>query len=150
VKLKSVEEILEFAVRREEEEAKFYGRFAERAASGGMKLLLYDLEREEQKHKKLLEEIASGKAVPLVLENIPDLKISDYALDEPVDAESNFQDLLIFAAKKEARAAALYEQLGRHALSPEHKRLFEFLVQQEKSHKLKLEQEYEKHVLQED
>jgi rubrerythrin len=62
----------------------------------------------------------------------------------------NFQDLLIFAAKKEKKAADLYIDLAKRSLSKEQKALFEFLAKQEKSHKLRLELEYEKHVLWED
>jgi len=40
--------------------------------------------------------------------------------------------------------------MERKVKNKELKRLFEFLIQQEKSHKLKLEEEYEKHVLEED
>jgi rubrerythrin len=62
----------------------------------------------------------------------------------------NLQDLLIFAAKKEAKAVQLYTRLAGQSKNREQKDLFEFLVKQEKSHKLKLEMEYEKHILQED
>jgi len=62
----------------------------------------------------------------------------------------NFQDLLIFAAKKEKRAALLYSDLAKKSLNREQKSLFEFLAKQEKAHKLRLELEYEKHVLWED
>jgi len=41
----------------------------------------------------------------------------------------------------------LYSDLERKVSKKELKKLFEFLTQQEKSHKLKLEEEYEKHVL---
>ena len=61
-----------------------------------------------------------------------------------------FQDLLIFAAKKEQEAVDLYSNLEENAEDDELKKLFQFLVQQEKAHKLKLEKEYEEHVLEED
>jgi rubrerythrin len=61
-----------------------------------------------------------------------------------------FQDLLIFAAKKEQEAVDLYSNLEENAEDDELKKLFQFLAQQEKAHKLKLEKEYEEHVLEED
>jgi rubrerythrin len=62
----------------------------------------------------------------------------------------DFQDLLIFAAKKEQKAMELYSDLADKSKKKEQKKLFDFLAMQEKSHKLKLETEYEKHVLWED
>ena len=84
------------------------------------------------------------------MKKVTDLKISDYLVEEPPDAEMNFQDLLIFAAKKEQKAAELYSELARKSDPKDQKKLFEFMAAQEKSHKLKLEAEYEKRVLQED
>ena len=60
-----------------------------------------------------------------------------------------FQDLLIFAAKKEQQAVELYTSMKAAVDSDELKKMFDFLVEQEKEHKLKLETEYEKHVLEE-
>ena len=79
-----------------------------------------------------------------------DLKISDYLIEEPLAPDMNFQDLLIFAAKKEKKAADLYSDLAKRAVLDDHRVLFEFLAKQEKVHKLRLELEYEKHVLWED
>ena len=83
----------------------------------------------------------------LEIKEVEDLKISDYLVEEPPSPDMNFQDLLILAAKKEQKAVDLYSDLERKVSKKELKKLFEFLIQQEKSHKLKLEEEYEKHVL---
>ena len=76
-----------------------------------------------------------------------DLRISDYIVDEPLGDDASFQDLLIFAAKKEAKAVVFYADLAARAADPSQRKIFEFLIGQEKSHKLRLEQEYEKYVL---
>ena len=52
--------------------------------------------------------------------------------------------------EKEQDAVELYSTLERNADDEELKKLFQFLIQQEKAHKLKLESEYEKHVLEDD
>jgi rubrerythrin len=61
-----------------------------------------------------------------------------------------FQDLLILAAKREQEAVLLYSGMAESVDDPELKKLFGFLIQQEKSHKLKLEKEYDEHVLEQD
>jgi rubrerythrin len=145
----SLTEVLDFAIRREIEAAEGYGRMARRSRHPEVKALLLDLQREEQGHEKLLRDLAEGRLAAWTGRQVADLKISDYTVDEPVGEESSLQDLLLFAAKKEAVAVALYTVLGQRAEDPDHRRLFEFLVQEERSHKLRLEQEYESHILEE-
>jgi rubrerythrin len=145
----SLAEVLEFAIRREIEAAEAYGRLAALSRQDAVRALLLDLRKEEQRHEEILRGIASGHLVPLFHRPVPDLKISDYVVEEPVDADSSIQDLLIIAARKEAKAAALYTELRSRVTDPEHRRLFDFLVQEEREHKLRLEKEYERHILEE-
>jgi len=76
--------------------------------------------------------------------------LSDALADVPSAPDMMFQDLLIFAARKEKKAADLYAGLAVRPEVAAFKKLFEFLAGQERAHKLKLEAEYEKHVLSED
>jgi rubrerythrin len=147
---KSPEEILKYAIQREEESAAGYARMRRRARTESQKALLSDMEDEEKKHKQLLLGLSAAELKSIDIKPIADLKISDYLVAEPAGEGMTFQDLLILAAKKEQSAADLYAKLESCVLTPELNKLFEFLVQQEKSHKLKLETEYEKHVMPED
>lgn len=142
-------DIISFAIRREEESIRDYGEMKNQAPPGGLKSMLGELEAEEMNHKKLLEDIErAGIAVPDPGIGA-DLKISDYLVAETPGPEMSLQDLLIFAAKKEEKAAALYGDLSGKARRREHRRLFNFLRSQEKAHKLRLESEYETFVLEE-
>lgn len=147
--MKTISDILKFAIQREEEAARAYGELARTTTDAGLKVLLLDLQSDEVNHRKLLRELFTSDDFPRVEGAVLDLKISDYQVDEPIGADSRMQDVLIFAAKKEARAAELYDRLLGLSSHPKHKRLFQFLAQQEKTHKLKLEQIYEKQVYQE-
>jgi rubrerythrin len=113
----------------------------------GLRELLLDLQNEERNHKKLLEDITQEQISSFQTEEVIDLKISDFLTEEPPSEDMTFQDLLILAAKKEQQAVELYTKLGEDTDSEDLKKLFDFLISQEKSHKLKLESEYEKHVL---
>lgn len=144
------EGIVKFAIEREEDAIKAYGSMIEIAETPGLKELLAELQNEERNHKKLLQELTEEKVESLNVEDVIDLQISDYLVEEPPSAEMNFQDLLILAAKKEQKAVDLYSSLAEKAKEEEIKKLFEFLVMQEKSHKLKLEKEYETRVLEDD
>jgi rubrerythrin len=145
--MQTFEDFIEFAIKREEEAIKAYGDIAGIAKTPGLKKFLLDLQEEERNHKKLLQDITKEKVESLEIKEVDDLKISDYLVEELPSPDMNFQDLLILAAKKEQKAVDLYSDLERKVSKKELKKLFEFLIQQEKSHKLKLEEEYEKHVL---
>jgi rubrerythrin len=145
--LSNFQDILELAISREEEAIATYGKMSELTQSPGLKDLLLELQEEEKKHKSLLEGITDQKILSFVIKEVPDLKISDYLTEEPPTEDMTFQDLLIFAAKKEQEAVELYSNLEENAEDEELKKLFQFLIQQEKTHKLKIEKEYDEHVL---
>jgi rubrerythrin len=150
MKFSGFNDVIEFAIKREEEAAKGYGEMLNIAKDEAAKKLLLDLQAEEVNHKRILQGLTRARVEATASKNVKDLKVSDYLVAEPLDVEMNFQDLLIFAAKKEKKAVELYQDLAKKAKTKEQKRLFDFLVKQEKTHKLRLELEYEKHVLWED
>lgn len=145
--LSNFQDILKFAISREEAAITAYGNLSEKAQAPGLKELLLELQEEEKNHKKLLEGIEEQKIESFEIKEVPDLKITDYLVKEAPGEAMTFQDLIIFAAKKEQEAVDLYTNLESNAEDEELKNLFQFLIQQEKTHKLKLEKEYEEHVL---
>jgi len=145
--MNTFDEVINFAIKREEDAIQGYGSMIEVAKKPGIGKLLQELQDEERNHKKLLQELTEGKMESYKPTKVIDLKISDFLEEDTLDAEMDFQQLLIFAAKKEKTAVELYSKLVEEVESEELRKLFEFLVEQEKSHKLKLETEYEKHVL---
>jgi rubrerythrin len=143
-------DVIVFAIRREEEAAKVYGEMMAMAKEESARKLLLDLQEEERNHKRVLQGLTEARTTLASGKDVRDLKISDYLVDEPLEPAMNFQDLLIFAAKREKKAVDLYKDLAKEAETKELKRLFEYLEKQEKAHKLRLELEYEKRVLWED
>ncbi len=143
------EDIIQFAIQREEDACRAYGEMSQKAETPGLKELLLELQTEEEKHKELLQGITSTDTGSLETHKVIDLKISDFLTEEPPSPDMTFQDLLILAAKKEQEAVDLYTSMKASVNSDELKKLFDFLVEQEKEHKLKLEMEYEKYVLDE-
>jgi rubrerythrin len=145
----SVADIIAFAVRREIEAAEGYARIAGRATTPGLRELADDLRRQEEAHRRLLEGLTAETLRELGTSYVPDLHVVDALADEKPSGDMSVQDMLIFAAKKEARAVALYESLARLAGASGTERVFLFLAGQEREHKLKIEAEYEKQILQE-
>ena len=143
----SVNDIIAFAIRREEDAARGYAEMAEIATTPGIRNLLLELKGEEENHKKILENITAEEIGKMGPAFVPDLMISDYLVEETLSSDMTFQELLIFAARKEQKAAELYERLVGMAPGARERKVFEFLAGQEKTHKLKLETEYEKQVM---
>ena len=148
--LRNYEDIIKFAISREEAAIDAYGDMSEKTKTPGLRELLLELQGEEENHKKLLEDISEEQLASFNTEEVIDLKISDFLTEEPPSEDMTFQDLLILAAKKEQEAVELYSKLRDDTDNEELSKLFDFLITQEKSHKLKLEKEYEKHVLGDD
>jgi rubrerythrin len=149
---RSLKDVLAFAIRREVEAAQGYGEMAARASASapGLRELLLELKSEEENHRRLLEGLASTGKLPEAAPSLPDLGLSDAQEDVPLAPDLTFQELLIFAARKEKKAMDLYAGLARRPELAAHRAIFEFLTGQERAHKLKLEAAYEERVLTED
>jgi rubrerythrin len=145
----SVADIIIFAIEREKEAADGYGRMAGLARTPGLREFLLFLRQEEEAHRRLLEEFTEEQLARLAPAFVPDLRLIDYIVEEKLTDDMSLQELLIFAAQKEKKAAELYDTLSRMAEASGHHRVFEFLAGQERAHKLKIEAEYEKTFLQE-
>ena len=147
---KSFEEIILFAVRKEVEAATLYETYANLASTEGVRQIFIDLQAEELKHKKILENLKKEDITRYRLKKMPDLKIGDYIQDEDYYPEMSFQEALLLAIKREENSVRLYRDLSGGADEPELKKMFLVLSQEESKHKLKLETEYDQRVLTED
>ena len=146
---RSVDDIMAYAIRREIEAAEGYAKIAALAATPGLRELADDLRKQEESHRRLLEGLTPGDLRRLGTAFVPDLQIVDALPEEKPAADMSLQEMLVFAAKKEAQAVVLYESLAQAAGPSDQARLFGFLAGQEREHKLRLEAEYERQVLQE-
>jgi len=149
-RFESMSDVLAFAVEREVEAARGYARMAAQAATPGLRDLLLELKSEEEKHRRLLKKIKVAPLEGAAAAPVPDLGLTDALADLPLAPDMTFQELLIFAARKEKKAEDLYAGLARRPELAAHRKVFEFLAGQERTHKLRLEAEYETHVLTED
>jgi rubrerythrin len=147
---KAFEEIILFAIRKEVEASTLYGTYSNLAKSQNVKKMFQDLKDEELKHKKILEGLKKEDLTRYQLKKIPDLKISNYTLEEDYSPDMNYQETLWLAIKREEKSVKLYQDLSKGAAEPELEKMFQVLAQEESKHKLKLETEYDKNILTED
>ncbi|MDX9786384.1 MAG: ferritin family protein [Desulfobacterales bacterium] len=136
---KSFKDIIEFAVEREKEAEAFYLEAAEMESMSGLKTLLKEFALEERKHQAMLKGIEKTNLAGYKWEWIPDIKRSNYQVDVPYEKGMSYRDILILAGKREEKALALYNELQDRAESPDVKKVFKALCQEEAKHKLKFE-----------
>ena len=141
----SKEDILDFAIAKEEEAAKFYSDLAKKPVSEGVKEFFEDFAQMETGHKKTLEEIKKGN-VRLKNEVIQGLSIAEIAEEAQINENTTFIDALVFAMKREHEAYRLYVELAAAAETEEILDIFVLLAQQEARHRLWFETEYKNAV----
>ena len=145
--LKSIDEILDFAIKNEEEAAKFYTGLAGKMDKPAMKKVFLDFAKEEEGHKKKLLHVKEGKTLEPVKDKIMDLKIADYLVEEEPRPDLDYQGALILAMKQEKAAFKLYSDLAEAAEDEGVRNTFLALAQEEAKHKLRFETEYDEHIL---
>lgn len=147
IAFKDVNDILDFALKSEENANRFYSEWAKKIESQAARLVFEELAAEELKHKEFILQVKAGKTVTPSTEQVNDLQISDYIMDAKASADMDYQDALIVAMHREKMAFKLYTTLAASAQTEEIKNTFQLLAQQEAQHKLRLETIYDDEIL---
>jgi rubrerythrin len=140
-------DIVEFAIEKEQEAADLYRDLSGKSDRAGTKEMFMELSRQEEGHKAKLQSMSREAFPERGAAEIPNLKIVDYLSPVEIGPDSSYQDVLIFAMKREGDAVALYSRLAEDAGDEGVKNLFLSLADEEKKHKLRLETEYDDNVL---
>lgn len=145
---KNSDEILDFAIEREQQAVDFYTYLANKLDKPYIKSLFLSFANEEKGHKSKLQDVKNGKLFLSEESKVQDLKIGDYLVEvESSSADLDYQKALIIAMKREKAAFRLYNDLAEKAESENLKKLFLSLAQEEARHKLRFEVEYDDYVL---
>jgi rubrerythrin len=135
--------IIDFAITQESEAADFYRAVGDREAREGTKHLFSQFADEEDKHRRLLENLKSGTTATALDDYaftwIIDIKRSNYVADLTYTPGMPYRDILMLAAKREENALALYNLLLGKAEDEAARKVFKMLCQEEAKHKLALE-----------
>jgi rubrerythrin len=145
--MNTVEEILDYAIDQEEQAAAFYADLAQRAQKAGMKDILLEFSREEQRHKDRLVAVKQGDHALAPQQQVIDLKLSDYLVEVDASVDISYQDALIVAMKRERAAFQLYTDMADKVQDSDLKTVFVGLAKEEAKHKLFFESEYDERVL---
>jgi rubrerythrin len=146
----SVDELLDFAVAKEEESACFYTNLAQRMQKLHMRQVFEDFAREELGHKAKLLAVKREKLLAPVKEKILDLKIADYVVKGGIRDDMEYQNALVLAMQKEKASFKLYTHLAAATDNVRLRATLLNLAQEEAKHKLRFELEYDDVVLKDD
>jgi len=145
--LNNVDEILDFAIQREQEAHDFYMDLAKKMERPGMKEIFTQFAGEELGHRKKLESVKQGKRLLPAAEKVLNLKIAEYTVDVDPNEELDYQKALIVAMKREKASFKLYNDLADAVTDDDLKLSFRALAQEEAKHKLRFEVEYDDVIL---
>jgi len=147
----TLERVLKLALNMEEQSIKIYTSAQNKASNPSSEVLLKELVKEEEKHKsKILTAIKDPEKVKEIgsLETkIYDLKIVDYLKDVDLAPDADYQQILIYAGKREKETHDLYMGLAKKYRNKQIGKMFAQLAQEELKHKYELEKEYDDVVL---
>ncbi len=145
----SVDEILDFAIEKEKEAARFYSKMAAGMSKPWMAEVFRGFADQELSHITKLEQVKAGGELKPVEGKVTDLKLSDYLIDVDVaDSQKlNYAEALTLAMKREKAAFKLYMDLAQVTDDQRLKDAFTALAQEEAKHKLYMEIEYDEKIL---
>ena len=147
----TLEKALRLALKREEASIRLYTAAQDKVLNRSSIELLKEFIAEEEKHKtKILEVIKQQKkAEELGVSKIEtqDLKIVDYLEDVPLSPDADYQQMLVYAGKREKAAYDFYTQIAEKHKGKQIGKTFTQLAQEELKHKQRLELEYDDVIL---
>lgn len=145
----SIDNILDFAIKNEQDAVDFYTQLASESTNEEMIKVFTQFAKEEMGHKANLTRIKTNSTFTLKDEKVLDLKMSDYLVDIQPKPNMPYEDALVIAMKREKNAFKLYMDLSEIAPNAELKKIFHSLAIEESKHKLRFELEYDEYVLRE-
>lgn len=145
----SVDEIIAYALEKEEEAVAFYKEISRNESLASVKQTFETFAQEEKKHVRMLQDLGRDKSkiAEYQFEWIPDMKRSDYMVDVTYEKGMHYTEILRLAMKREEKSLQLYNELTAKAASkPEFVRVFKILSQEEAKHKNILETIYDDYM----
>ena len=149
----TIEEVLREAIQGEVESYELYTNAIELVQAEHVKDTLRQLAKEELGHKASLERMLASPANVrpgirrLQAEEVQDYKLGDHLVVKAIGPESTFQDVCIFASRKEQQSHELYRDLAEQN-EGEIRELFEAMAKDELRHKNLVEGWYEEVIYQ--
>lgn len=144
---KDINDILDFAIAREQGAVDFYTRLSGDVSNKEMRDIFIQYAKEEMGHKAFLMKIKKQGAFDIEPAKIADIKVSDYMIPEAKEKENlTYPEALVLAARREKAAYDLYLKLSESVSDATYAQLFNNLAIEELKHKNRFETEYDDYL----
>jgi rubrerythrin len=139
-------EILDFAITREQEAVNFYRELQSQVKFKEQIDMLKDLEAMEMGHIIVIENIRRKGVSEADIPRVQNLKISEYLTVDADSLDLTYQNILIKAMKREEASFKLYSEMSVKFGDSELATLFRKLASDEAKHKLIFEKIYDEWI----
>jgi rubrerythrin len=143
----TLDEVIKFAIEREETAYNLYKRAEELSTTIAAKKMFAELAAEEATHRDVFSKIDVNKAENHKLCTLPEASIAKYLTDVPFRADMTYPEILTFALKTEESAYQLYKAAAGMTDDPKLQKVLMNFADVELGHRRKLEVIYEERVL---
>lgn len=146
----NIEAVLKRAIQLEIEAMTLYSNAAQTVKDDAVRQRLEEMAAQERGHKAKLEDVLSGNVRWAIrrskAEPVTDLRLSDHLVGGSLEPNADYQDVLLFAARREKAAHDFYKAMGEMVEDKLTQNLFAMLADEELRHKYVLEKTYEEVV----
>jgi rubrerythrin len=144
MEFKSIKEVFEYAINREQEAADFYFYLAKQMHKSEMRIMFESIANEELGHKLRLQYIMKNNLHIKIEESVLHLfKQTDYMPDEPKVHDLELKDAISLAIKRENFSYTLYKDLATATDERDLHAILMDLSRDEAEHMRKFESELE-------
>lgn len=141
-KFSSVGQALDYAIARERAAFDFYSQLAEWVKRPEIEARLREFAQQEKQHREKLEAVKAGES-SLGEDDLEGVVLRDVDEEVRLDPYMHYAAILTLGMQREKRAYELYTRMAERTRVETLKQLFRQLAQEEASHKLWLELEYD-------
>ena len=137
-------DIIETAIRREEEAYAFYKDIAEKVDDPAARETCGWIAAEEQKHRQFLVDYRDGKygAAPMRMTDVVLYKIAEHQKEPEVEKEMKREEVFLVASHRELRSYRFYTELAEQHDDGDLKDMLVRIANEELKHKEKMEYLY--------
>jgi len=141
---KTVSEVIDKAIQREEEAYRFYMELYDQIDDKSAKDTLEWVAGEEKKHKAFLVDYREGKygSKTLRMSDVVHYKIAEYQEDPEIAKDMKREDVFLVASHRESRSYQFYSELAEMHPRGEVRDMLDRMANEELKHKEKMEYLY--------
>ncbi len=143
----SLQEVVDYAVEREEDAYQLYTRAAELTVSPAARKMFEELAAEEAAHRDVFVRVDPDKLDELKVCKLPEATIGQYLKEVPFHPQMSYQEILTYALKTEESAYQLYKAAAGMTEDTKLQKTLLAFAEVELGHRRKIEALYDEHVL---